>query len=100
MTAVANKRLIELERIVSKGMANFVEVGNALMAIRDEFKGEFPSLGYKDFEDYCRSKWDANIARYFDLLERNKQIKAWFYEPQTFWFEKIRRGVRSLRDMM
>ena len=44
---------------------------------------------------YFRSLWEANYAIYLDFLVRMKQIKSWRYESETFWFEKIRRGVRS-----
>lgn len=44
---------------------------------------------------YFRSSWEANYARFLNLLIRQGQIKSWEFEPETFWFEKIRRGVRS-----
>jgi hypothetical protein len=46
-------------------------------------------------EYYFRSKWEANYALYLDYLIKKKQIKKWEYEVKTFWFEKIKRGVRS-----
>lgn len=44
---------------------------------------------------HFRSRWEANFARYLNLLVGMKEIQKWEYEPDTFWFEKIRRGVRS-----
>jgi len=44
---------------------------------------------------YMRSGWELNYACYLDFLIKQKEIKKWEYEPDTFWFEKIRRGVRS-----
>jgi len=44
---------------------------------------------------FFRSSWEANIARYLNWLKAQGQIFAWAYEPDTFWFEEIRRGVRS-----
>ena len=44
---------------------------------------------------YFRSAWEANIARYLNFLLKINQIKSWEYEPDTFWFEKIKRGIRS-----
>jgi hypothetical protein len=44
---------------------------------------------------YARSAWEANVARYLELLKKQKEIKDWRHEPTTFWFEKIKRGVRS-----
>jgi len=44
---------------------------------------------------YARSRWEANYARYLQFLLEHKEIKAWRHEPTTFWFEGIKRGVRS-----
>lgn len=44
---------------------------------------------------YFRSRWEANYARYLDFLKRNNQISDWEHEPDTFWFEEVKRGVRS-----
>lgn len=44
---------------------------------------------------YFRSGWEVNYARYLEWLKQEKQIKRWQYEPKTFWFENIKRGVRS-----
>ena len=54
--------------------------------------------GYYDINGidmYFRSLWEANYALYLDFLIKNGDIKKWEYEVDTFWFEKIRRGVRS-----
>ena len=46
--------------------------------------------GYrKDLKQYFRSKWEANMSRYYNFLG----IK-WIYEPQEFEFYKIKRGSR------
>ncbi len=44
---------------------------------------------------YFRSAWEANYARYLNLLLKQKLIYKWEYEPDTFYFEKIKRGTRS-----
>lgn len=46
---------------------------------------------------YFRSRWEANYARYLKLLKRMNAIEDWDYEQETFWFEKIKRGVRSYK---
>jgi len=48
-------------------------------------------------EMYFRSMWEPNYALYLDFLIKQKQIVKWEYETETFWFEKIRRGVRSYK---
>lgn len=44
---------------------------------------------------FFRSAWEANYARYLELMRQEGQIKAWEHEPRTFWFEGIRRGSVS-----
>lgn len=46
---------------------------------------------------YFRSRWEANYARYLNWLMANGEIESWEYEPDTFWFEAIKRGVRSYK---
>lgn len=44
---------------------------------------------------YARSSWEANYARYLDFQKAHSIINEWEHEPVTFWFDKIKRGVRS-----
>lgn len=44
---------------------------------------------------FVRSSWEANYARYLNWLVEHKQIHRWEYEPDTFWFEGIKRGCVS-----
>jgi len=44
---------------------------------------------------FMRSQWELNYACYLDFLKQNGDIKDWEYEVDTFWFEAIKRGVRS-----
>jgi len=44
-----------------------------------------------------RSTWENNYASYLDWLVDKKQILKWEYEPTTFWFPNIKRGVRSYK---
>lgn len=46
---------------------------------------------------YFKSSWEARYAWYLETLKKNAVIKDWDYEPQTFWFEKIKRGCRSYK---
>lgn len=46
-------------------------------------------------DTFFRSRWEANYARFLNLLAARGEIDRWEYEPDTFWFEKIKRGVRS-----
>lgn len=44
---------------------------------------------------YFRSSWEVLYARYLEFLLGSENIKKWEYEPKTFWFDNIKRGVRS-----
>jgi hypothetical protein len=46
---------------------------------------------------FFRSKMEANYARYLDLLKKMGAVIDWSYEPETFWFEEIKRGIRSYK---
>ena len=46
---------------------------------------------------FVRSSWEANYARYLNFLMKLKIVSSWEYEPETFWFENIKRGVRSYK---
>jgi hypothetical protein len=46
---------------------------------------------------FARSRWEANIAAYFEFLKKNNEIKDWEHEPTTFWFLEIKRGIRSYK---
>lgn len=44
---------------------------------------------------YLKSGWELSYAQYLDSELQNGKIIKWEYEPDTFWFERIKRGVRS-----
>lgn len=43
---------------------------------------------------FFRSSWEANYARYLNLLKSDGIIIKWEYETDTFYFEGIKRGSR------
>jgi len=48
-----------------------------------------------DTNNYYRSRWEANYARYLEYLRGLGEIESWEHEPETFWFDKIKRGCRT-----
>src|SRR5262249_25144484 len=46
---------------------------------------------------YFKSGWEVNYAIFLQFLKEKYQIKDWEYEPATFWFNAIKRGVRSYK---
>lgn len=54
--------------------------------------------GWRDIggtNKYYRSKWEANYARYLEWLKSKGEIIDWKHEPETFWFDGIKRGCVS-----
>jgi predicted nuclease of restriction endonuclease-like RecB superfamily len=43
---------------------------------------------------YFRSSWEANYARYLNWLVERGEIAEWKFEPDTFEFTEIKRGNR------
>ncbi len=48
-----------------------------------------------DRKYYLKSSWELSYAKYLDEELSNGKIVEWEYEPDTFWFERIKRGIRS-----
>jgi hypothetical protein len=44
---------------------------------------------------FFRSMWEANYARYLNLLVQKGKVIRWEYEPQTFVFHGVTRGAVS-----
>ena len=63
--------------------------------LKTRWKQQWLEIGGKKL--YARSKWEANYACYLDFLKQNNQIKEWFHEPRTWWFDGIKRGVCSYK---
>jgi hypothetical protein len=58
-----------------------------------EYKSGWREIG--GIRKYYRSRMEANYARYLQFLKEKGIIIDWQHETKTFWFEKIKRGVRS-----
>jgi hypothetical protein len=44
---------------------------------------------------FFRSDWEYKFALHLQSLKSLGAIQDWDHEPQTFWFNAIKRGVRS-----
>ncbi len=66
------RTLSECETVIEKGLSTFIEVGNALLEIRDNrLYREFHST----FEDYCRERWGFNRAHAYRFIDAAETIK-------------------------
>lgn len=55
LTVTEQNQLESYEAVIERGLHTFVEVGNALAAIRDDERKLYRAYG--TFEDYCRERW-------------------------------------------
>lgn len=44
---------------------------------------------------YFRSTWEYYYAVFLAKLKMEGKIRDWWHEPRCFWFNNIKRGVRS-----
>ena len=65
LTVTEKDRLATLERVVEDGMSTFVNVGSALLAIRDE---KLYRADYLTFEQYVHRRWNITRQRAYQLI--------------------------------
>ena len=66
---------------------------NAMKTTYSWCKKGWHTIGGK--RHFYRSSWERNYAHYLQFLKEHGQIADWEFESNTFWFDKIKRGVRS-----
>lgn len=60
-----------------------------------KFQSKKGWLEIGDKHHYFKSSWERNYARFLEWQKSKGMLLDWEYEPDTFWFEKIKRGCRS-----
>lgn len=66
LSPVEETRLTVLETVIDQGRQTFIEVGNALLEIRDS---RLYRQTHGTFEAYCTSRWDFTYQRAYQLIE-------------------------------
>jgi len=66
-------RLETLERVIERGLATFVEVGQALIEIRDQ---RLYRATHTSFEDYCLERWGFRRAHAHRLIQSVEVLEA------------------------
>lgn len=66
--------LMEHEKVIEQGLTTFVEVGRALLAIRDGRK--YRAAGFDTFEAYCRQRWELSRRRAYQLVDAAEIAQA------------------------
>lgn len=73
LTSAEKEQLQECEAAIRMGWKTFIDVGNALLRIRDS---RLYRDTHKDFEAYCRTKWDYQRAYAYRLMGAAATVKA------------------------
>lgn len=71
ITETENKRLTELEHVIDGGLKTFVDVGMALLEIRDS---RLYRKDYGTFEEYCRDRWGMERRRTYQIMDAAKVV--------------------------
>jgi len=88
-------RIIPPEQILRSMKARVAKYGSMSppRAGRGSWKASWREIGGQRI--YARSRWEANYARYLQLLLDGGEILKWEHEPETFWFEGASEAPRS-----
>lgn len=46
---------------------------------------------------YLKSKWEKRYCLYLSFMKKYGHITDYWYEPETFWFEGIKRGTNNYK---
>ena len=68
---LAQPTLHECEEVIERGLETFVEVGQALMVIRD---GRLYKQTHSSFDDYCRERWGWDRTRASQLITSSEVL--------------------------
>lgn len=66
LTLAEAERLTDLESVIERGLETFMEIGRALLEIRDT---KLYRRDYKTFEDYCRGRWQMSARQCYRLID-------------------------------
>ena len=64
---------VHVDSLIENGLNTFIEVGNALIKMRDE---KLYSEKYATFEDYCSQRHGISRPRAYQLIEAAKTVKS------------------------
>lgn len=72
ITLDERSRLFQLEETIRQGLNTFVDVGNALLEIRDKrlYRQE-----YSTFEDYCNKQWNMARRTAYQLIDAAEVVE-------------------------
>lgn len=80
LTVAEADQLADCEAVIAKGLQTFIEVGQALLTIRDN---RLYRTSYGTFEEYCRNTWGFNDRRASQIIEAAHVSKILGTAPAT-----------------
>jgi hypothetical protein len=92
LTTIERNELHRLEKLIDRGQKTFVEVGNALLRIRDD---KLYRESSETFTDYCTQVWGFSKQRASQLIEAAKIEK----ECQPVVDVPNERVARAIKDV-
>ena len=93
ITTTEKSELCQLERVIESGLKTFVDVGLALVKIRD---GRLYRAEHGTFEDYCQERWQMGKAyahRIIAAAEATSNVSPMGDKPAT---ERVARPLTRL----
>jgi hypothetical protein len=82
LALLEHRRLDELEAIIERGVQTFVEVGEALMEIRDS---RLYKQTHSSFESYLRERWKMSRPRGYQLIAAAELSTTVDSPPENEW---------------
>ncbi len=73
LTSIEISRLDSCEKVIERGLESFVEVGDALLTIRDN---RLYRQTHSTFEKYCRERWGLKRQRAYELIGAYEVVDA------------------------
>lgn len=59
------------------------------------WKQDWAEIGGK--RNFYRSRWEYRFALYLEFMKKHGKIMDWEHEPETFYFEGIKRGTNNYK---
>lgn len=89
--------LMEHEKVIEQGLAGFLEVGNALLAIKIGRK--YRAAGHATFEAYCEKRWTIVRSRGYQLVQAAATVERLAKKLSTAVDTPLPERERQVREL-
>lgn len=94
LTVSEQDELDDLERVIERGLKTFMDVGTALLTIRDS---RLYRKTYRTFEEYCQGRWNIERRHAYRLMDAAAAVENVSHGTQTL--PTSERQVRPLTGL-